>query len=355
VPAGFFPSDRLSVVATGLPGRAVCYVELSGLPLTVLRGLPTWRTAYQLENPKIPTHLHFDATRFRHPLVPSMDELHRLADDFELFLQAQALGLVRRRADETGHEAAFQPAGQYLFEVEPHSGEWLQIGNERALRAGGLPSWYRTRMADAVRRRLAELGPWRLLLLVALMRFTQHRVYAPRLECDETGAQQSAPSLPHVAAGRVAAQWLERLRVLDPALGAPELERAAALLAQWSEAVPGSAADVDAWEVGGRVDKRTLRADVAGSEERAGAVLALATPALLGARYKLYADGRQQGPFALEELAARVAHGVLARDTPVWNMAWDPRSAKWRSAGVELAGLFEQAVPDPADGIPDPE
>lgn len=352
-PAGLFPGDRLSVVATGLPGRAVCYVELSGIPLTVLRGLPTWRTAYQLENPKIPTHLHFDATRFRHPIVPSMDELHRLADDFELFLQAQALGLLRRRADEPDHEAAFQPAGQYLFEVEQGSGEWLQIGNERALRANGLPCWYRERIADAVRRRTAELGPIRLLLLVALMRFTQHRVYAPRLDSDETGAQQPAPSLPHVCAGRVAAQWQERLRALDPALGAPELERAASLLGQWSEPVPGSAADTYAWEVQGRTDKRALRAEVAASEERAAAVFA-ATPAVLGARYKVFTDGRQQGPFGLDELAARVARGALARETQVWNMAWDPRSAKWRSAGAELAGLFEQVVPDPGDGIPDP-
>ncbi len=74
VPAGHFHGELLRVVSSGIPGKAVCYIELSGIPMTVLRGLPTWRTSYQIENPKIPTHLHFDSTRFRHPIAPSMDE-----------------------------------------------------------------------------------------------------------------------------------------------------------------------------------------------------------------------------------------------------------------------------------------
>ncbi|MGZ3183329.1 MAG: tubulin-like doman-containing protein [Telluria sp.] len=355
VPAGLFHSDRLALVATGLPGRAVCYIELSGIPMTVLRGLPTWRTSYQLENPKIPTHLHFDATRFRHPLVPSMDELHRLADDFEWFLQAQLLGVLRRKADGGESEGSFQPRGQYLFEVEPGSGEWLQVGNEYAIRANGLPSYYRDGIIAAVERRLAELGPWRLLMLAALARHYQFAVYRPRLAADETGAQQPAPSLPHVAARRLAAAWRDQATALDPALGDAEFDRCAATLLQWSEPVPGSAADAYSWEVAAPVDKRVMRAGLLLDEDRAAAMLAQPAPQLLGVRYKAFVDGRQQGPYSLDELAQRVARGELGRATKVWNMAWDVRTAHWRTAQEELAGLFEQVVPDPDDGVPDPE
>jgi hypothetical protein len=178
--------------------------------MTVLRGLPTWRASYQIENPKIPTHLHFDSTRFRHPISPSMDELNRLADDYEWFLQAIALGVIRRKVDAGDREAAFQPRGQYLFEVEPGSGEWLQIGNEYAIRSNGLPPYYREQVIAGVRNRQAALGPHQLLLLAALMRHYQLRVYEPRLEVDETGAQLPSPSLPNITARRLYDAWLRR-------------------------------------------------------------------------------------------------------------------------------------------------
>jgi hypothetical protein len=203
VPTGFFHGDLVAIVNTGVTGRAVCYIELSGYPMTVLRGLPTWRASYQIENPKIPTHLHFDSTRFRHPISPSMDELNRLADDYEWFLQAIALGVIRRKLDAGDREAAFQPRGQYLFEVEPGSGEWLQIGNEYAIRSNGLPPYYREQVIAAVRQRLAAMGPHQLALLAALMRHYQLRVYEPKLEVDETGAQLPSPSLPNITARRL--------------------------------------------------------------------------------------------------------------------------------------------------------
>ncbi|MEN9867601.1 MAG: hypothetical protein RL748_3191, partial [Pseudomonadota bacterium] len=45
LPSGYFTGDKINIVNTGLPGRAVCYIELSGFPMTVLRGLPTWRSS----------------------------------------------------------------------------------------------------------------------------------------------------------------------------------------------------------------------------------------------------------------------------------------------------------------------
>ncbi|MES2150593.1 MAG: tubulin-like doman-containing protein [Pseudomonadota bacterium] len=355
VPAGLFHADQLGIVSTGVTGKAVCYIELSGYPMTVLRGLPTWRSSYQIENPKIPTHLHFDATRFRHPISPSMDELDRLADDYEWFLQANALGVIRRKADLAEREAAFQPRGQYLFEVEPGSGEWLQIGNEFAIRSNGLPPYYREQLVAAVRIRLAAMGPAQLALLAALMRHFQQRVYEPKLDVDETGAQLPSPSLPNITAKRLHEQWLARARALDPGLSAAQLEAAGARLHEWSELVPGSASDAYHWEVEKALDKRAIRAPYLADEALAAQLLAPPRAAPAAARFKLFANGAQHGPYGLAEMAERIANGSVAQATKVWNMAWDTTSGSWQAAGAlpELAPLFGPADPD--DDIPDPQ
>lgn len=361
VPTGSFHGDLVSVVNTGISGKAVCYIELSGFPMTVLRGLPTWRTSYQIENPKIPTHLHFDATRFRHPISPSMDELNRLADDYEWFLQANALGVIKRKADLAEREASFQPRGQYLFEVEPGSGEWLQIGNEFAIRSNGLPAYYREQVIAAVQHRLANLGPNQLTLLSTLMRHYQHRVYEPKLEVDETGAQLPSPSLPNITARRLYEQWFKRARGMDAELSTRQIDAAAATLMQWTDLVPDSASDAYAWEVEKVVDKRVIKPEVLASEALAGQALQAQAPAVAvgvaPGRFKVFLGGVQQGPYSMDELALRIARAEVDAGTKVWNMLWNPRVDKWKSAAdmPELSGLFEHAIPDPDNDIPDPE
>ncbi|NML61243.1 DUF4339 domain-containing protein [Massilia sp. RP-1-19] len=364
VPTGFFHGELVSIVNTGITGKAVCYIELSGYPMTVLRGLPTWRTSYQIENPKIPTHLHFDSTRFRHPISPSMDELNRLADDYEWFLQANALGVIRRKADLGDREASFQPRGQYLFEVEPGSGEWLQIGNEFAIRSNGLPAYYREQVIEGVRRKLAGMGPHQMTMLAALMRHYQQRVYEPRLEVDETGAQLPSPSLPTITARRLYEEWFKRARALDPAVGPRHIDAAFAAIGTWTSLVPGSSGDAYSWEVERPVDKRIICAEYLASEEAAAAAIArpAAAPAqasTAGARFKLFLNGAQAGPFGLDEIVQRIARGEVREATKAWNMAWNPKADKWQAAGAlpELAPLFghAQAIPDPDDDVPDPD
>jgi hypothetical protein len=371
IPTGFFHGDLVSIVNTGIPGRAVCYIELSGYPMTVLRGLPTWRASYQIENPKIPTHLHFDSTRFRHPISPSMDELNRLADDYEWFLQAIALGVIRRKMDLGDREAAFQPRGQYLFEVEPGSGEWLQIGNEYAIRSNGLPPYYREQVIAGVRNRLAGLGPHQLLLLAALMRHYQLRVYEPRLEMDETGAQLPSPSLPNITARRLYDTWLRRATSLDPALSNAAVDAALATLGEWSETVPDSASDSYTWEVERPMDKRVVRPQFLASDARAAAAIerrhsqaaAIPDPAPAAAsgpqaaRYKLFVAAVQRGPFGVDEIAQQLARGEIDLGTRAWNMAQDPRIGKWQTV-ADIPGIgasHDPAIPDPDDGIPDPQ
>ena len=365
VPTGFFHGELVNIVNTGIGGRAVCYIELSGFPMTVLRGLPTWRTSYQIENPKIPTHLHFDATRFRHPIAPNMDELNRLADDYEWFLQAVATGVLKRKTDLADREATFQPRGQYLFEVEQGSGEWLQVGNEFAIRSNGLPAFYREQIVVAVQQRLARLGPHQMLLLAALMRHYQQRVYQPKLEVDETGAELPSPSLPNITARRLHDEWLRRAVATGPALAGME-EKALELLAQWSDVVPGSAHDAYTWEVQQSVDKRVPRPEYLASETTAAHLLAGApaasapagiAPVAGGALYKVFVNRMQQGPYTVQELAQRVARGEVDGATRVWDMRWVPHVDAWKTAREvpELAVLFAASIPDPSDDIPDPE
>jgi hypothetical protein len=360
VPTGFFHGELVSVVNTGVAGRAVCYIELSGIPMTVLRGLPTWRASYQIENPKIPTHLHFDSTRFRHPISPSMDELNRLADDYDWFLQANALGVIRRKPDQGEREATFQPRGQYLFEVEPGSGEWLQIGNEFAIRSNGLPPYYRDQVIAAVRNRMSGMGPHQMLMLAALMRHYQLRVYEPRLEVDETGAQLPSPSLPNVTARRLFDAWFRRASALDPSIGQAQVDAALATIGQWTEPVPDSASDAYSWEVERPVDKRVIKPDLFASDERAAHALERRAAAPVSApapRYKVFVNGAQRGPYALEEIAQQLARGELDAGTRVWSMQWNPKLDKWKTIAdlPELAALLGAAIPDPDDEIPDPE
>jgi hypothetical protein len=361
VPAGYFHGEAVSIVNTGISGKAVCYIELSGFPMTVLRGLPTWRTSYQIENPKIPTHLHFDATRYRHPISPSMEELNRLADDYEWFLQANALGVIRRKADLGEREASFQPRGQYLFEVEPGSGEWLQIGNEFAIRSNGLPAYYREQVIAAVGQRLATVGPNQLALLAALMRYYQQRVYEPKLEVDETGAQLPSPSLPNITARRLFDDWFKCARLANPALSLRDLDAATASMAQWTELVPDSAGDAYGWEVERAVDKRVIKPDYLASEAQAACVLqqgaVAVTIALAPERFKVFLNGAQHGPFSSADIASRIARGEIGAATKVWNMQWNPKTDKWKAAAdmAQLAHLFDDAIPDPDNDIPDPD
>lgn len=367
VPTGFFHGDLVSLVNTGVSGRAVCYIELSGYPMTVLRGLPTWRASYQIENPKIPTHLHFDATRFRHPISPSMDELARLADDYEWFLQAIALGVIRRKPELGEREAAFQPRGQYLFEVEPGSGEWLQIGNEFAVRSNGLPPYYREGVIAAVQARLAGLGPQRLALLAALMRYYQLRVYEPRLEVDETGAQLPSPSLPNITARRLYDTWIRRAQAADPDLQPARIEALLADIARWTEAVPGSGQDAYSWEVERPLDKRVILPALLADEQAAQHALdqrpaTVAPPPLPSTtpRFKLFVGGAQRGPFTVQEVAQQAARGEIDHATRAWDMRWHPKIGKWSTVGelpelaAALGGPHDDAIPDPDDGVPDP-
>jgi hypothetical protein len=189
---------------------------------------------------------------------------------------------------------------------------------------------------------------------------------------------------------------------LDPQLSPAQVDVALAQLDTWTEPVPDSASDAYAWEVERPVDKRVIRAEFLGADARAAQVLerraggahnapvmppaqfAAAAPTVvaptpvasdavpglsvgpsayvvgatpIAARYKLFVDGAQRGPFALEEVVQQLARGEIDAGTRIWNMQWNPRADKWKTVGdiPEVMGAIDAAIPDPEDGIPDPE
>jgi hypothetical protein len=261
-----------------------------------------------------------------------------------------------------------------------------------------LPPYYREQVIAATRQRLAAMGPHQLALLGALMRHYQLRVYEPKLEVDETGAQLPSPSLPYITARRLYDQWMRRAVAIDPQLSPAQVEAALAQLDTWTEAVPDSASDAYAWEVERPFDKRVIRPEFLSADARAaqalerrtaasvmpsaqyapaeptvvaptpGASEGVAAPSLgpaayvvgatsIPARYKLFVGGAQRGPFALEEVVQQLTRGEIDAGTRIWNMQWNPRTDKWKTVGdiPEVMAGIETAIPDPDDDIPDPE
>jgi len=97
-------ANKINFEESGIPGRLTCYIEFSGLPLTALRQLRNWRASYDKEGKKIPVHTHKDPTLFMHPVAPTSKELDQLAEDYQLFLQAIALGVLQSRKGTDEYE-----------------------------------------------------------------------------------------------------------------------------------------------------------------------------------------------------------------------------------------------------------
>ena len=358
--AGITP-QQIDFVDTGVPGRAVCYCELSGIPLTVLRGMESWRTSYRKESEKIPLHTHRDSTQFTHPLAPSTTELSRLADDFSEYLLGVMLGVVTRDPS-----AETVPPGQYLFAVG--RGDIRRIGNERAFRLNGLPETYRTQILSEIADRRNALDSGQLRALAVLADSYALDVYAPRLIADETGTERPVKGFAAAIAEELARDMREKARrkiAGDPDSG-PYERRANERLDEWSLSIEGSDADAYTWEVkegerrrlkrvvrpvffepgglrvllaqSGAVEKQAEGAPVAPPPFGGPPPLPGAPPAIPQYLYYLAMDGKQRGPFTYEE----VRHSVVAGQVSAETLAWREGLVTWASLGTitEVVALF---------------
>jgi hypothetical protein len=61
----------------------------------------------------------------------------------------------------------------------------------------------------------------------------------------------------------------------------------------------------------------------------------------------------------VDEVARQLARGEIELGTRAWDMAQDPKFGKWQTVAdiPGIAGMTDQApsIPDPDDGVPDPQ
>ena len=354
-------SGQLGIVETGVAGRAVCYCEISGIPLTVLRGLEAWRTSYRKESEKIPVHAHVDSTQFEHPIVPRPDELNRLADDFKQFILAVMLGVLERSPKKT------VPPGQYQFAIRP--GEKLQMGNERSFRKNGLPVARREQIIGRVSDKLDGLGKSQMAALASLAELYQFNVYAPKtVVVNEAGEQDKYKGFAHTLASETTRELIERAK--RKGFSDQEFERlkskALERLAAWSTPIEGSDEDAYAWEVeapdeesGPRL-KYVVRKELfeEGADEQLAEVLgvrsapsapsqslplasggAMPPPLPVAAEYMLGINGQQTGPYTKAQVLQYLAAGQINHDALVWK----PGMSGW----TPVSQVPELAVPPP--------
>ena len=367
VPAAIgITSAQVAIVQTGVPGRAVCYCELSGIPLTVLRGLEPWRTSYRKESGNIPLHTHIDSTQFAHPLVPQPGELNQLADDFKSFLLAVMLGVLKRST-----QRKLVPPGQYEFEVA--RGDILNVGNERAFRQNGLPIIYRDAIVGRVNDLLDDLEAEQMVCLAALASRYASDVYAPRLQADESGAEVPVKGFASAMATAIANDMT--LRAGARGLAEDELERlydrASRRIGDFTARLADSDADAYEWELrellpGMAPRLKLIATRVFFDHQHVLALLAQrsattvpppvagsVTPPGLGAtpaEYWLNLAGVAAGPFMIDEVRSRLAQGQAQAGT----LAWQPGLSAWTplSQLPALAVLLARTTPRPDVGPP---
>ena len=357
-------AQQVSFVKTGVQGRAVCYCELSGFPLTILKGMESWRASYRKESDMIPLHNHRDPTRFIHPLAPSTAVLNQLADDFKCYLQAVFLGVLTRDTD-----TKIVPPGQYLYTVSP--GENRRMGNERAIRLNGLPLEYSQRIIDKTTEKVAALNVRQLLALSALADYYAREVYKPRLIKDEGGVENSLKGFPSAIAEEVA-------RNLDDSArrkGASGKEDRAHLkqlasehLEAWTQIIENSDSDAYSWEVKEPDEDRPrlkrmvvkqffqagwleqlLQGQEQSEETAEGGSLPPPPPPLTTQTYWLAINDKKYGPYPRQALQNYIAEGRADADT----FGWREGMAQWQPLKhiPELAALFATTpIPPPLRG-----
>lgn len=345
-------ADQLQLCKTGTPGRAVCFCELSGFPLRVLRGLENWRASYRLIGKDWPLHTHIDPTLFVQPMVPTSEELKERAADFRLFLLAVALRKLVRNPRLT------IPPGQYQFDFG--RGDRRDFGNERRFRLHGLDPEYRAHIEKAVNEVLVDLDSVQLKCLSGLAAYLQRETYAPALNRDDTGVEKPVPGFAHAVAGSLASELLRAatqrgLTAADAAAVDDRLcnwgdqwSELTASFDLWTEVVPGSSTDAYSWEIKGpdldgsdrmkrRVKKEFFQRDWLRSlvtPRRSGDDVAPTPgsgsppwlPPPTGDKssfppvrtFLLHLDGQNHGPYPAPQLQQWIASGQIQASTPAW-------------------------------------
>lgn len=329
-------SEQLFIVATTSSTRAVCYTEISGLPLTVLSGMQGWQTSYHKESENGPLHTHLDVTQFSHPIAPSTQEVARLAKDFKYFLLAVMTQIVTR------YEPKVVPSGQYLFTIA--KADTRRIGNERSIRQNGLSKYYREAIIGRVNDFLEQADAYCLISLSALATYYESQVYTPKLLLNSDGNEVYVNGFASIIAKELSLELCNRAK--QKGLLETEIHNITQQLVEpknlklWAKPIADSDTDAYKWEVRETDFGDQARLKMAVLKEllvpgqmlsiiqstRNRAVIGAADliefsnipPLILQYQYYLGINGQQYGPFNAKQIIQMFEMGQLSTSCKVW-------------------------------------
>ena len=353
-------ATQIGFVEIDQPGKLVCYVELSGIPLASMKALDNWYSNYRGENEKIPVHTHVITSTFVHPRELTTDELASRAEDFKLFVQAVALGVLTRiKRDERGKET-----GTYQVETK---GAKLAVGVEKSFRLNGFNMAHRKNISNQVELDLEKLKTAdQLAIWVALMENYRHLIYPTYIHRDTENGDTPMNTFPTLLCEHMVHEWRARLDAVtgDAKVAEQLVQKARDAINQWTVEIAGSETDVYAHEVGeDHKPKRVLKREVlqegwslsgAIAQTAHGVGVATPPPPLVAspatppplpqteAQFHIMIGGSQYGPYPVSTLLTFIPTGQLGATTNVWRAGM----ASWTPASQvpELAHLFGPPV-----------
>lgn len=337
-------AKEVGFVEIDTPGKVVCYTELTALPLPSLKGLDDWYTSYREENTKIPLHTHRRTSTFVHPRELTTTELALRAEDFKLFVQAVALGVLTRT--ERGEEA-----GLYKLRVK---GQSRYVGDEKLLRLEGFDTNYRKAVQLQVDLDTEQLIlPEQIAMWCALMEYYHGSAYALNVMLVD-GKSKEQKSLPTLMCEKLVEDWTKRLKLkVDEVEAERLLHSAREVLNKWTNEIPTSTSDVYPYEVNFKEikPKRVLQREVlqpgwtlAGvSQPQTRIGTAGGPPPIPQIQVHVVVNGQQAGPFDINTLKEMFKSGQLTKDSLVWMEGM----ASWSAASTVsvIASVFGAGPP----------
>lgn len=339
---------------SGIPGKLTCYIEFSGLPLTALRQLRNWRASYYREGKtKSPVHTHRDKTLFVHPVAPTSDELDQLAKDYQLFLQAIMLGVLKSRADTNEYEIKKR-------------GNRFSIGCERTIRMEGVVIDHHRDIEEQLANALGKArSPYQLAALASLYDYYAQEVFKPRMEKEESGPERLSENIGYTLCQKLQNDMLKEFEAKAKAQkldGPAILEHINEDLDAWTEIIRSSENDGYLHEVHeDRKAKRVVKPEFFEPGWLEGILSAVPPPPVPGTKvippggspppgfrpYKVEINGKSSGPYDWIALYALANKGELNTTTRVWRKPM----AAWQSAGEiqELEPLLSFEEPELID------
>lgn len=239
----------MTIEESGVPGRIICYCELSGFPLDAIAPLrDDWRKSYDKQlsaREPLPLHNHHDYLRFPNPVVPSNEELAQQRVTMAAFLKAVMYGVVMRGSDlANGRDDA-------RYYVDMSRNDMQSIGNERKVRIKGFDAAHLVQIDRKIEAFEIKLTALQWVGVAALANWTARRAYSPPLEESADGSESRPAGLCYLVAMTIAEECEQRAtRVPDakslPGKPADLVEALYDRIEEFTHRIEGSLNDVPA-------------------------------------------------------------------------------------------------------------